>query len=209
MLAEYYCRLFCDHFRQGLYKKRLKRLQRKYGFNDWHLSPLFERDYANYIVCTVHKFIVGGVNTLVDVGCGLGEIVGNIQARSRYGFDINENNIRAAGELYPGVNFRNGSFQDIHVGGIDVLCMVNFTFVIPPDELKKQIDLLRKNNTISVFVIDTFLFNDNTEYIFSHDGNYLFSNDYRLLKRSRPFYHAGKAGKAIRYIEFWGRKFDF
>lgn len=207
MIIEYYFRILYKQIQHSLYKDKLKRLQQKYGFNDWHLSPLFEREYARYIVRLVNAG--GGVDTIVDVGCGLGEIVGNIQARSRYGFDINENNIRAAGELYPGVNFRNGSFQDIHVGGIDVLCMVNFTFVIPLDELKKQIDLLRKNNTISVFVIDTFLFNDNTEYIFSHDGNYLFSNDYRLLKRSRPFYHAGKAGKAIRYIEFWGRKFDF
>ena len=149
------------------------------------------------------------MDTIVDVGCGLGEIVGHISARKKYGYDINQRNILAASKLYPDVEFGKGTFSDVCLGRIDVLIMVNFTFAIPPKELKEQIGMMKDRNEISVFVIDTFLNNENTEYSFAHDGNYLFSGEYRLLRRSRPFYYQGKTGKARRYIEFWGRKSDF
>lgn len=66
----------------GRMKKVFYRLLgRRYGFREWHISPINERAYAVYIVRTVDRLIREKKiqeGSIVEIGCGLGEIIGNI-----------------------------------------------------------------------------------------------------------------------------------
>lgn len=66
----------------GRIKKVFYRLlRRRYGFREWHVSPINERAYAIFVVKTVNALIRDGKireGSIVEVGCGLGEIIGNI-----------------------------------------------------------------------------------------------------------------------------------
>ncbi len=181
-------------------------LQKIYKLNDWQLSLLDERPYALEVVreCSKLYNTWGGV-CIVEIGCGIGEIIGHIHAPNslRYGYDINWANIKAGRIMNRNVCFRFGTFEDVDIGKIDCLIMVNFTFVIEPQKLAHDMKKLLSRNEVKIIIIDTYRNNEGTEYTYSHDGNMLFGEDYFLSKRSRGF---KAAHGARRYIEYWGKR---
>lgn len=180
-------------------------LQRIYKFNDWHLSLLDERPYALEVVRECSKLYNTGGVCVVEIGCGIGEIIGHIHAPNslRYGYDINEANIKAGRIMNRNVCFRLGTFGDVDIGKIDCLIMVDFTFIIEPQKLAYDMKELLSRNDVKRIVIDTYRNNVGTEYTYSHSGNMLFGEEYFLNKRSRGF---RAAHGARRYIEYWEKK---
>lgn len=186
-------------------KKIYQLLQRYYNFGTWHITPINDRPYALEIVRTLNRLI--GRNKFsksmpfVEVGCGLGEIIGSLRWKyQRTGYDISAEALYAGSLLYPKVQFCKGSFSDIAHGEINCLIMINFIHMIPHDRLKKEIDAVLKKNRVRMFVLDTFSENEGTEYEYSHDGKYLFDGKYKLARRSEGI---ACAHGAKRYIEYW------
>lgn len=155
-----------------------KHLQHKYKFQQWHTTPINFRPYAIGIVNYLNK---QKKKKVVEVGCGLGEIIGNVLDCDREAFDLDVNVIKAAKRLYHNTSFKVGTFENIKDQKIDYLITVNFIHVIPPDELKEKYDDLCRNNDIKHIVLDI---TDSPEYLFTHDINYLFGGlGYKVLKR--------------------------
>lgn len=118
-------RLFDKISEVGLYntvKGTLKReyykiLQRIHGFDSWHVSPYELRGYAH----TVAKYVSNkdcGNNLIVDLGCGMGEIISNIRHSNRVGYDPDQKIISLAPVVHKwgsgkGVIFRHGSFDQL------------------------------------------------------------------------------------------------
>ena len=96
-------------------KKRLKRLQMKYCFDSWHLYPIEHRSYAIWIVNYINSRI-RTQNTVVEIGCGLGEIINAIKCKNKRGYDICNKAISAAKELFKNqlTNFEIGTFEDVN-----------------------------------------------------------------------------------------------
>ena len=192
----------------GNIKRKIYRiLQKRFQFADWHLTPINERPYAIEVVEYVQKYAAErNLNCIVEIGCGLGSIIGNIKTSTffmgkRRGFDIDNNSIRTARLLHPFVKFVNGSFCNVQEERIDCLIMVDFIHKIPEDNLRNEIlNLFKRNMKVDLIVFDTFRNNQDTEYLYSHKGEYLFDGKYRLLRRSRGF---RASHGARRYIEYW------
>ncbi len=155
-----------------------KHLQHKYNFQQWHTTPINFRPYAIGIVNYLNK---QKKKKVVEIGCGLGEIIGNIMGCEREAFDLDINVIKAAKRLYRNTSFQVGTFENIKDQKIDYLITVNFIHVIPSDELKEKYQYLCRNNNIKHIILDI---TDSLEYQFTHDIDYLFEGlGYKVQKR--------------------------
>ena len=103
-----------------------KLLQKIFHFDSWHISPYELREYvqivARYINCHNAKYVV-------DIGCGLGELIRHIKAPKSIGIDIEKENINTAKYLHhrSDIEFKIGSFDDLGTGHeIDYLTALNF-----------------------------------------------------------------------------------
>lgn len=142
------------------YFVRYRRLQKSFGFNRWHVrSPFPRRAYKARVVKMIDSFCP---ETVVEVGCGLGEIISRTNARNRFGFDLEAAVIAAAARPHgTGAIFHQG---DLRVPGgiacfvclpIDVLVAVNWPHMLPFDEFERALQELGKNLPVSILVIDT------------------------------------------------------
>ena len=83
--------------------------------------------------------------SVVEVGCGLGDILSRVRARKRFGFDIDSSAIRAARILHPGrthwINGDAGAIESNLPPGlrIDCLIMVNWIHNLSPEQLAASV----------------------------------------------------------------------
>ena len=186
-------------------RKFYKLLQKRYLFNSWHVEPINFRPYAMEIVLMTERYInQKNIRCVMEVGCGLGDIIGNIKVSKRnckkIGIDKEHNVINAAKVLHPSVIFLQGSFDNCVSREESCLIMVNFIHRIPYDELKQEMQKVFLKSNVNLVVMDTFSRNENTVYEYSHHGKELFDGKYRCIRRSRGF---AAANGARRYIEYW------
>ena len=115
---------------------KLKKLKKKYGFMDWHVNGCYEcRPYKKQIVNIVNNI---NPSIIVDLGCGLGEIISKTKAKSKFGFDPDESVIQAARFLNPKVKFYVGNSKAL----FDYLDISNFSL----DKKSLLISTARTNN---------------------------------------------------------------
>lgn len=137
-------------------------LQKIFGFDKWHVLGVYE--YAAY-----KKEVVKIVNELqprvvVEIGCGLGEIISRIKAEQKIGVDTDKGVLRAARWL----NFRkhilflDGSFDAINLSSlpfseIDSLIMVNWLHGLPEERIRMELKQLSKHMKVRYVVVDEIL----------------------------------------------------
>lgn len=158
-----------------------KYLQHCYRFQEWHTTPINFRPYAIGIVDDLNK---KPKKKVVEIGCGLGEIIGNLKGCERKGLDLDARVIKAAGRLYRNTHFCVGSFANIMGEKIDYLITVNFIHAIAPEELKRDYQYLCGNNDIKNIVLDV---TDSPNYQYVHDVHYLFDELGYVVKRLKGY----------------------
>jgi SAM-dependent methyltransferase len=147
----------------------LKILAKIFGFHPWHASsPVSARPYRlliAQIVSDLHP------QSVAEIGCGLGHILAHISASKLYGYDIDQNAIRAGrflNRLYGGnIVFQVGSFSMV-TQQIDVLILVNWIHALSPLELDHALTPLL--DRIEYLLVDTL---DQGELGFKHDFSFL------------------------------------
>jgi SAM-dependent methyltransferase len=136
-------------------------LQRVYGFESWHASAPFPcREYKVRVVRLASAL---GPAVVVDMGCGLGEVVARIPASRRYGFDPSAAAIRGARWLYGRrATFLVGKLCDVDAiragiseAQIDLLIMTNWTHGCPIEVIRAQIMALDAILPIRTILMDT------------------------------------------------------
>lgn len=154
-------------------------------FDKWHVSPINFRPYALGIVDYLNEREWSEKEKIVEIGCGLGEIIGNINVHNKVGYDIDANVIGAARKIYPGTKFKVGTFEDIKKQNIECLITVNFIHGTSPEELRKKYTSLCEENHINYFILDIVR---DERYEFNHSIDYLFDGlGYRVKKRLRMY----------------------
>jgi 2-polyprenyl-3-methyl-5-hydroxy-6-metoxy-1,4-benzoquinol methylase len=154
-----------------------KIIQLVYGFDKWHMSPLSERPYAKDAI--IYSNNRKERNNFVEIGCGLGDIIRNVDYENRTGFD-NDRKVLKAAAVMPSktrqgkkVNFRIFDFpQSTLDGKYDVITMVNWIHHIEPVVLKKNIEQYFRDNLVAggEILIDTvqdkaYRYNHNIEFL--------------------------------------------
>ena len=176
-------------------REKYKKLQKKYGFDTWHLSPYEWREYTQKTAAYINAHLAGKV---VDIGCGLGGLLRHIKASTKIGMDIHEDVIQAARELSDkSIIYKVGSFDEL-VGEecIDYLITLGFTHGGTEETWKEPYHNIAQKNDIRHFVVDTV-----PEDGPSHFLNYrnILPKNYELIDRMGPFLGG-------RCIEIWEKK---
>lgn len=144
-----------------LKKLQYKRLARRYGFDPWHAKSPFEcRGYKREVVQLAGRL---HPQTVVEIGCGLGEIVSRVPDCRRFGFDIDARVVPAARELHGAAcRFECAGLSDVDtvrrtVGsdGADLLVMVNWPHALPWPELAAHVRRLARAVSLRHVIIDT------------------------------------------------------
>lgn len=148
----------------------LEVLRRRYGFHRWHSSaPYACRPYKKLVV---HLADSVRPNIVIEVGCGLGDLVSRIHARERYGYDIDLGVINAARLLHGRrVTFIHGEASDVRQPTCDLLIMVNWIHQVDPVELERIMRPLALRSRF--LLLDAVDPDGPEEYRFKHDFAFL------------------------------------
>ncbi len=154
-------------------------------FDEWHWKN-------NYCCRTYKKILVRELNKLspfevaVEIGGGLGEIIGRINANRRILIDLDERVIKAAKKnfLIEIDKAVVGSWEEAikeTPKDIDLLITVNWIHGISPKELKKNYKTFLRQKNVKLVVVD--LLKTPWEGSYKHDFHFLESLGYKPLKR--------------------------
>lgn len=148
-------------------------LSRIYGFDRWHI--------ANGGRCRAYKGIIAdkinhlrpNLSTVVEVGCGLGDILRHVKSTTRIGCDIDERVIRAARirALFQNIDFRVGNSTVVSETMIDAVIMVNWIHNLSPSDLSKLVAPFLPNT--KYFVFDSIDEEALSTYKYGHDFQFL------------------------------------
>ncbi|MDE7339400.1 MAG: SAM-dependent methyltransferase [Lachnospiraceae bacterium] len=188
---------FKNVVRGGLKKVKYRTLIEKYHFDTWHLNPYEWKEYAQACVRCINSRSCG---TVVDIGCGLGEILQHIKADKRIGLDLQEEVVMAARELNRGeIRFETGSFGDLTERPVDYLITLNFMHGGTESDWAEIYHVAALRNDVKHFVVDTVpekAFGPTTHFL---DWRKILPENYKRVERLGPFLIG-------RYIEVWEKQ---
>lgn len=158
-----------------------KVLKKIFSFDNWHISPLLSRKYAQDLILFLNRF--ENKESYLEVGCGLGDIIRNVRRnfKKRLGLDI-ENEVLCAARFLSLLSFqRNITYKrfafpiDQIEGKFDVIVLVNWIHNIEPDILKSKITEYFRNNLQEngLIIIDTV---QHEGYKYNHKVDFLTEN---------------------------------
>lgn len=163
---------------------RYRFLQKKYHFESWHLTPYELREYAQATVAYINS---QHPQTVIDIGCGLGETISHIKAQNRIGIDAGLHNINTAKALYKnsGIDFRHGSFPDLG-SGLTIDYLITLNFMHGSDETTWQTPYYKcaSENDIKHFLVDVVPASDNVHCL---DFSKILPPSYHLKDKMGPF----------------------
>jgi trans-aconitate methyltransferase len=165
-------------------------MKKKFGFEQWHVSPKEWRENAIDIIEYLNHNLPK-TGTIVEIGCGLGEIIRNISIQNPhiklYGFDYKNEVITAAKLLdkCKRVNFQVGSFEDIDAMHIDYLIAIGFMHSIETSLLKEKLKALTTKNVVQNIIVDTF---QSKQYTYNHNFDEIMPENYKLIFKSKPYF---------------------
>lgn len=178
-------------------KIKYMRMRKKYHFDSWHLSPYEWKEYAQVCVKYVNAHNCGSV---VDIGCGLGEILQHVKADKKTGLDLQEEVIMAARELSGGkASFETGSFGDLREAPVDYLISLNFMHGGTEEDWTQIYHRAASRNDVRHFIVDTVpekAFGPSVHHL---DWSKILPQNYRRIERFGPFLSG-------RYVEVWERR---
>ncbi len=144
-------------------------------FDPWHRAPLAAKDYARGIIDHLNALPAERRRRVAEIGCGLGDILLNLDFEERLGLDRDPAVLEAAGIVrrshFRGrADFAAFSFPDNRLAGsFDAIILTNWPHAVPPDALKTGVLRLFEDSLTpgGCLVIDTV---SKEGYPFRHDA---------------------------------------
>lgn len=138
-------------------------LRAAFGFDVWHVNRLSDRPYAQATILYLNALPAARRGSVVEIGCGLGDIIRHLRFRNRLGLDAESSVLRAAqllarARFQSGLRFGRFVFpQDTISGRFDAIVMVNWPHLFDQATLRPWIaDCLSSHVTRDgILVIDT------------------------------------------------------
>lgn len=134
-------------------------LSLRYGFDPWHATAPFEcRPYKAEVIRLADRV---RVTSVLEIGCGLGDIISRIDADRRVGVDIDESVVFTAQKLYGShCKFVVADLSDVEnirkqcEEGVDLLVMVNWPHLFPWFKLSEHIRNIIDQIGVRYLIID-------------------------------------------------------
>lgn len=147
-------------------------------FDPWHRMPLAAKDYACGIVGHLNALPPERRGRVAEIGCGLGDILLNLDFEERLGLDSDPAVLRGADIIRRthcrgSANFAVFSFpQDRLEGRFDAVVLTNWPHAVSPEPLKAGIARLFGDHVRAggYLVIDTV---SKSGYPYRHDPDFL------------------------------------
>ena len=158
-----------------------------YKFDKWHvISPHHSRIYKSMVVKLVNNNISAS-DIVVEIGCGLGDIISRVHSDNRYGYDISNEVLKAAMfKNKKNIKFHNGSILEVAsnatISNISVLILVNWTHSIDGYTIVNDIKKLNKCKPIKYIIVDEFYKTTSKQPIF-HKYSVYFNNFAKEIER--------------------------
>lgn len=150
-----------------------------FGFDKWHINTRHDRSYPDAIIKYLNSKPPQQRKKVVEIGCGLGDILRNLHYESRIGYDLEENALKAATFLSKltlnKIEFGWFKFPESQLTGLaDTIIMVNWIHHIPSEQLKSKIEEYFALNLSShgEIIVDTVQHKD---YKINHSIDFLAS----------------------------------
>lgn len=168
----------------GIKREKYKVLCKKYHFDSWHIAPYELRKYLQATAAYVNE---KKADVVVDIGCGLGEMLRHINAGIRIGFDIHEEPVKVARMLCKdNVIYQMGSFDEVNLNEpIDYLITLGFMHGGTEETWRSCYHNIAKRNDVRHFLVDTVPEGyDGAHYLnFSN----ILPDNYKLINKMGPF----------------------
>jgi hypothetical protein len=136
-------------------------LQQKYGFNKWHATAPYEcRVYKKYVVEIANNL---KVNSVCEIGGGLGEILKRINCKNKYLIDSDDKIIEYHSKTSPTITPIYGNFdlpETISantITNIDLITTVNWPHNIKPKTYYNSIKHLSQKWNTKYLILDLIL----------------------------------------------------
>lgn len=165
-------------------RERYKRLQKKYQFDPWHVSPYELRRYLQAVAEYIRQ---RNPAVVVDIGCGLGELLRHINAGVKVGYDVCGDALEVARLLSDGdIEYHLGSFDEVTMEQpIDYLVTLGFMHGSREDTWRSCYHDIAARNEIRHFVVDTVPEGwDRAHYL---DFSKIMPDNYELTDKMGPF----------------------
>ena len=159
-----------------IFKKLFRVILRLFfRFEWWHTSPLENKKYALDVIQELDS--KPNRESILELGCGIGDIIGKVQYKKKYFYDISTNALKAAkfyqkitfkrsNNFYKEFNFFNESVnKNIH---LDAIVLVNWIHGIESQLIYIRLTELINHNLKKGGVIIFDLIEDNPKYTFNH-----------------------------------------
>jgi hypothetical protein len=146
-------------FKCFYWRFKLKALAYNNGLtlDPWHIkSNIYCRPYKQKVIEVANSL---NPNCVIEIGCGLGEIISRVKAQYRVGIDIDKTCIYLANKLNKGPIYIEGSFDSVlalQVKDVDLLIMVNFIHGISMDTLSFHINQILDSKTCRYIITDRY-----------------------------------------------------
>ncbi|QCW99661.1 class I SAM-dependent methyltransferase [Aggregatimonas sangjinii] len=158
-------------------RAQLKKSWEKYGFDVWHVeNNIYNRPYKFQLANELSNL---GLDSIVEVGCGFGEILVHTNVKTKIGYDIDPKVIQAASEMYDEVTYKVGGLNDITENSFECLLLFNWIHNISEPDLEDSIQ--RHQGKMKYLVVDQIK-QGTPGYQFYHTFNFLLENKFSLLK---------------------------
>ena len=119
-------------------RAQLHKSWRKHGFDEWHVeNNIYNRPYKFQLAKLLSKL---KFDSVIEVGCGFGEILVHTKANKKIGYDIDPKVITAAAEMYKNVEFKVGGIDAISEDSFDCLLLFNWIHNLSESELENSIN---------------------------------------------------------------------
>jgi len=156
-------------------------LSRFIPFDPWHRMPLAAKDYAVGIIAHLNALPADRRGRVAEIGCGLGDILLNLDYEERLGLDRDPGVLKAADFIRRShrrgkARFAVFSFPEDRLdGAFDTVILTNWPHAIEPQALKAGIDCLFLDHVSpgGCLVIDTV---SKDGYPYRHDAAALLGN---------------------------------
>jgi 2-polyprenyl-3-methyl-5-hydroxy-6-metoxy-1,4-benzoquinol methylase len=152
-----------------------------FDFDKWHIAPISGKIYIQRTILFLNSISITDRQKFCDIGCGLGDLIRNVNYKLKHGFDSDKNVLNAARFLNffqkNKISYNIFIFPDNNLLEVNynVISLINWIHHISPEILKNNIEKYFNINLTpnGLIIIDTV---SDPNYKFNHDINFIISN---------------------------------